>query len=296
MTVVLFQLANGLVWGWVVALVALGLSLIYGVLRVINVAHGAFYMLGAAVGVVLYEPLQSALGNAPGAFALVLVLSPLLVGAFGALLEATALRPLVERGRWVMTIVTTFALLLILQQGAQLLLPGVRSVPAPLAGGVELLGLRYPLYRLVLAGIAVLLIGLTALFLYKTRFGLWARAVRQDRELALSLGIPAPWVYSGTFALGTALAAAAGWLTAPVVSVDPRMGMDILLQSFLVVIVGGLGSLRGAVVAALLLRLAEGLFAVGFDPVSARALALFLMGALLLWRPHGLFGREEVSS
>ena len=293
MTVVLFQLVSGFVWGWVVALVALGLSLIYGVLRVINVAHGALYMLGAAVGVALYDPLQSALGNAPLAFALVLVLSPLLVGALGALLEATTLRPLVERGRFVMTIVTTFALLLILQQGAQLLLPGVRSVPAPLAGGVELWGLRYPLYRLVLAAIAMLLLGLTALFLYRTRFGLWARAVRQDRELALSLGIPAPWVYSGTFALGAALAAAAGWLTAPIVSVDPMMGMDILLQSFLVVIVGGLGSLRGAVVAALLLRLAEGLLTVWFDPVGARALALLLMGALLLLRPHGLFGREE---
>ena len=293
MTVVLFQLISGFVWGWVVALVALGLSLIYGVLRIINVAHGAFYMLGAAVGVALYGPLQAALGSAPLAFALVLGLAPPAVGAFGALLEWTTLRPLVERGRFVMTIVATFALLLILQQGAQLLLPGVRSVPAPLAGGVELWGLRYPLYRLVLAAMAMLLLGLTALFLYRTRFGLWARAVRQDRELALSLGVPAPWVYSGTFALGAGLAAAAGWLTAPIVSVDPRMGMDILLQSFLVVIVGGLGSLRGAVAAALLLRLAEGLLTVGFDPVGARALALLLMGALLLLRPHGLFGREE---
>lgn len=296
MTVVLFQLVSGFVWGWVVALVALGLSLIYGVLRVINVAHGAFYMLGAAVGVALYEPLRALLGNSPLAFVLVLILSPLLVGAFGALLEAITLRSLVERGRVVMTIVTTFALLLILQQGAQLLLPGVRSVPAPLTGGVELLGLRYPLYRLALAAIALLLLGLVALFLYRTRFGLWARAVRQDRELALSLGIPAPWVYSGTFALGAALAAAAGWLTAPIVSVDPMMGMDILLQSFLVVIVGGLGSLRGAVVAALLLRLVEGLLTVWFDPIGARALALLLMGALLLGRPHGLFGREEAPS
>ncbi len=293
MTVVLFQLLSGFVWGWVVALVALGLSLVYGVMRIINVAHGAFYMLGAAVGISLYEPLRSLLGSAPLAFSLVLLLAPLLVGALGALLEVTTLRPLVARGRFAMTIVATFALMLILQQGAQLLLPGVRSVPAPLSGGVELLGLRYPLYRLALAAMALLLLGLTALFLYRTRFGLWARAVRQDRELAVSVGIPAPWVYSGTFALGAGLAAAAGWLTAPVVRFDPQMGMDILLQSFLVVIVGGLGSLRGAVVAALLLRVTEGLLTVWFDPVGARALALLLMGALLLLRPHGLFGRQE---
>jgi branched-chain amino acid transport system permease protein len=290
MTLVLFQLLNGFVWGWVVALMSLGLSLIYGVLRIINVAHGAFYMLGAVAGYVLLGLLGDiGVGGAAG-FALALLLAPVIVGLFGALLEAFVLRPIVHNP--VLTIIATFALLLILQQGVQLLLPGVHTVDSPLRGGIAVFGLRYPVYRLALAGIALLIIAALGIFLYRTRFGTWARAVRQDRELALSLGIPVPWVYSLTFGLGSALAAAAGVLTAPIVPVEATMGMDVLLEAFIVVIVGGLGSLRGAVVAALIFRLAEGLLAAWVDPVSARAFALLLLGSVLLVRPHGLFGRE----
>jgi branched-chain amino acid transport system permease protein len=290
MTLVLFQLLNGFVWGWVVALMSLGLSLIYGVLRIINVAHGAFYMLGAVAGYVLLGLLGDIGVSGMAGLALALLLAPVIVGLFGALLEAFVLRPIVHNP--VMTIIATFALLLILQQGVQLLLPGVHTVDSPLRGGIAVFGLRYPVYRLALAGIALLIIAALGVFLYRTRFGTWARAVRQDRELALSLGIPVPWVYSLTFGLGSALAAAAGALTAPIVPVEATMGMDVLLEAFIVVIVGGLGSLRGAVVAALIFRLAEGLFAAWVDPVSARAFALLLLGSVLLVRPHGLFGRE----
>ncbi len=290
MTLVLFQLLNGFVWGWVVALMALGLSLIYGVLRIINVAHGVFYMLGAVAGYALLGPLQDLGVDGAMGFVLALMIAPLLVGLFGALVEALVLQPIVDKP--IITIIATFALLLIFQQSVQLLLPGVHSVPTPLRGGIALFGLRYPVYRLALAGIALLIIVALGLFLYRTRFGVWARAVRQDRELALALGIPVPWVYSLTFGLGTALAAAAGVLTAPIVSVEATMGMDVLLETFIVVIVGGLGSLRGAVVAALIFRIAEGLFAAWVEPVTARAFALLLLGSVLLVRPHGLFGRE----
>jgi branched-chain amino acid transport system permease protein len=293
MALLLFQLLNGFVWGWVVALMALGLSLVYGVLRIINVAHGAFYMLGAVGGYVLIEALSTWAAPYSVKFALALLVAPLLVGLLGALVEGTLLRPIAHRP--VLTVIATFALLLIFQQGAQLVLPGVRTIAKPLVGGVPIFGLRYPAYHLALAGLSIVLTLAVALFLYKTRFGVWARAVRQDRELALALGIPVPWVYSLTFGLGMGLAAAAGVLAAPIVAVEAAMGMDILIEAFMVVIVGGLGSLRGAVIAALLLRLVEGLLAVWTEPIAARALALLLMGALLLWRPQGLLGAPELA-
>jgi branched-chain amino acid transport system permease protein len=289
MRLVWFQLLNGFVWGWVVALMALGLNLVYGVLRIINVAHGAFYMLGAVLGWVILTHLGSVSSFYALNFALALLLAPLLVALFGGLVEWSVLRP-IER-QPVLTIIATFALLLILQQGVQLVLPTTQQVAPPVVGGVEIFGLRYPLYRGVLAALSAFFLLVLWLLLYQTRFGLWSRAVRQDPELALALGIPVPRVYGMTFGLGVALAAVAGVLTAPIVPVEATMGMDILLDSFIVVIVGGLGSLQGAVIAALLFQMAKGLFTVWMSPVTAHALSLLLMGALLLIRPHGLFAK-----
>lgn len=290
MKLILFQLLNGFVWAWVVALIALGLNLVYGVLRVINVAHGAFYMLGAVAGWVVLEQLHGISDMYTLNFALALLVAPLLVGLLGLFLEWVVLRPI--EGQPLVTIIATFALLLILQQGVQSLLPGARQVASPIAGGVEIFDLRYPVYRLVLAGLSGLFMVLLWLLLYKTRFGLWSRAVRQDPELALAMGVPVPWVCGLTFGLGVALAAAAGVLTAPIVPVEASMGMDILLDSFLVVIVGGLGSLQGAVIAALIFQLAQGLFTVWVTPVTAHALALLVMGLLLLGRPQGFFATD----
>lgn len=290
-TLVLFQLLNSFVWSWAVALMALGLNLVYGVLRVINVAHGAFYMLGAATAWLLLRPLASISSIHALNFMLVLIMAPSLVGLFAVALERAALRPLIDRP--LLTIVATFAVLLILQQGAQLLMPGVHSVASPWPGSIALLGLRYPTYRLVVAGLSLVFMAVLWVFLRKTRFGVWTRAVRQNRELALSLGIPVPQVYGLAFGLGAALAAVAGVLTAPIVAVEARMGMDILIDAFIVVIVGGLGSLPGAVIAALIFRMSEGLVAVWTEPILARALALLVMGGLLLVRPQGLFGAEE---
>lgn len=288
MTLVLFQLLNAFIWSWAVALMALGLNLVYGVLRVINVAHGAFYMLGAVGGWLILGQLAEISQLYALNFAVALLLAPFLVGAAGTVMERLALRPIIDRP--VLTIIATFALLLIIQQGVQIFLPGAQSVSAPLPGSVPVLALRYPSYRFLLAGLSIVLMGGLGLFLHRTRWGLWTRAIRQDRELASALGIPVPRIYSLTFGAGVALAAASGVLTAPITSVEARMGNDILIDSFIVVIVGGLGSLRGAVVAALIFRLAEGLLAVWLEPIVARALALLLMGGLLLLRPHGLFG------
>jgi len=291
MSLILFQLLNAFVWSWVVGLIALGLNLVYGVLRVINVAHGAFYMLGAVAAWAVIQA-SAPLGWANGlSFLLALAVAPLAVGALAWLIERWALRPIIDRP--ILTIIATFGLMLVLEQTVQELIPSVRTIAPPIADSIPLLGLRYPIYRLVVAGLALATMLAVGLVLARTRFGLWAQAVRQNRELALSSGVPAPRVYGQAFGLGSALAALAGVLTAPIVTVDAQMGLDILIDSFTVVIVGGLGSLSGAVVAAFIYRMSEGLLSVWTDPVLARALALGLMASILVLRPQGLFGHAQ---
>lgn len=291
MSLIGFQLLNAFVWSWVVALIALGLNLVYGVLRVINVAHGAFFMLGAVVAWTFHQ-LTAPLGLPYElGFLITLLLAPALVGSLAWTVERTALRPVIDKP--VLTIIATFGLMLILEQSVQELIPSVRTLAAPLPGSVPVFGLRYPLYRLLVAGLALAAMLAVGLALRRTRFGLWTRAVRQNRELALSLGVPVPHVYGLAFGLGAALAALAGVLTAPIVTVHAHMGLDVLIDSFTVVIVGGLGSLSGAVVAAFLYRMSEGLLGVWTDPVLARALALALMATILVLRPQGLFGHDR---
>lgn len=291
MSLVLFQLLNAFVWSWIVALIALGLNLVYGVLRVINVAHGAFYMLGAVVAwslIRLAEPLTL---SSEIVFLGALIVAPLFVGLVAALTERVALRPIIDRP--VLTIIATFGLMLILEQTAQELIPSVRTIAQPITGSIPVLGLRYPLYRLLVAGLAIVTMLIVGVALSRTRLGLWTRAVRQNRDLALALGVPVPRVYGLAFGAGSALAALAGVLTAPIVTVHAHMGLDVLIDAFTVVIVGGLGSLSGAVIAAFLYRMSEGVLSVWTDPVLARALALALMAAILVLRPQGLFGHDR---
>jgi branched-chain amino acid transport system permease protein len=276
------HLLNGLVWGLILALMALGLNLIYGVLRIINVAHGALYMLGAVLGWSLTQ-----IGN----FWLALALAPILVGLLGLLIERTVLRPV--EARPVMTIIATFGLLLLIQHAVLFIFGGApRPLPEPLHLNVSIMGFHYPGYRLFVASAALLALGGLWLLLHRTRLGLWLRAVAQSRELALSLGIPVPSVYLAVVGLGAALAALAGVLTAPIVSVSYQMGDEVLVAAFIVVVVGGLGSLEGSIIAALSLGLLEGLLALAASPLIAKVLALVAMGSILIIRPQGLFGRE----
>ena len=291
MSLVLFQLLNAFVWSWMVALIALGLNLVYGVLRVINVAHGAFFMLGAVVAWAFHQ-MTTPLGVPYElGFAVTLLLAPALVGSFAWTVERTALRPVIDKP--ILTIIATFGLMLILEQTVQELVPSVQTLATPVSGSFPVLGLRYPTYRLVAAGLALATMLGVGVALARTRFGLWTRAVRQNRELALSLGVPVPHVYGLAFGLGSALAALAGVLAAPIVTVHAHMGLDILIDAFTVVVVGGLGSLGGAVLAAFLFRMSEGVLSIAVDPVLARALALGLMGLILILRPQGLFGHER---
>lgn len=288
-----FAALNGFVWGFVIALMALGLGLIYGILRIINMAHGALYMLGAVIA----WSLAPSIGFWGALFA-----APLLVGTFGAFIERAALRPV--EGQPTLTIVATFALMLILQQATLMVFgSGQQQITDPVGWNFPLWGLSYPGYRLLVALLSATGIAGLWVCLQKTRYGRWVRATSSDRELAASLGIPVPAVYALAFGLGSFFAALAGVLVAPITSVDYLMGFDVLILAFIVVIVGGVGSLGGSLIVAILMSevenllpfLAQPLMGQPLQPTLARALTLVLLIAALLIRPQGLFGQRQLS-
>lgn len=273
-------LLNGLTWGIIIALIALGLNLIFGLLEIVNMAHGSLYMLGAVAGWFTID--------ATGSFWLALLVAPIAIGVVGVLLERVVLRPIEDDVT--ITLIATFGFLLIFQQLALLTFgPGTRSIAAPIPGTVSVGDLTYSTYRIAIAAFAIVLMGALYLFLFRTRYGMWMRGVRQDRETASALGVPTSWVYMFTFGLGAMFAGMAGVLLAPIVSVNHLMGLDILAVAFIVVIVGGLGSLQGVLVASLVYALLENVGSVFVAPVEARILTLAIMIAFVLVRPHGIF-------
>jgi branched-chain amino acid transport system permease protein len=285
----LLALMEGLVMAAVLALTAVGLSLVFGIMRVVNVAHGEFFMLGAIAAwfVTSWVPGPPALG-----FALALLLCPLLVAAIAALADMLVLKRLNYDPD--ATIVATIGLLYILQQSALSLYgPDARPVEAPFSFRIQLPWFGYSGYKLaVVVAAALILIGVW-LFLTRTRIGLLMRATQGDRDTAQAFGINVDRVYAGVFALGAALAAVAAVLIVPIQQAHYLMGSDPLLLSFIVVIIGGLGSLRGTVVAALLIGLSDGVISVFFSPTLAKIIATLLVALVLVFRPQGLFGQRQ---
>ena len=280
MELVLALAINGLIWGLIIALIALGLSIIFGLLDVINVAHGDFFMLGTVGGLVITQ--------STGSFWLALLIVPLLGLGLGYALERVVIRPTIRVAS--LTIVTTFGLSMVMQEMVRASYgPQPRRMPAPVEGTIPLFGLDYDVYRLVAAAFAV--IGLSAFFLFlsRTKLGTWIRAVRHDPETATALGIPVSQVAAFTFALGTAMALLGGVIAAPITTVEFRTGVDILPFCFMAVVIGGLGNLQGTVAAAILLAVLEGLVTSFTNPTVARILSLAIMSGVLLLRPHGLF-------
>lgn len=272
------QLVNGFVWGWILALLALGLTLVFGLLDVVNIAHGALYAFGAIA--------TWYLGTLLGSFWLSLLVTPLLIGLLGMAAYVVTVRPVESTP--IATIIATFGLLFIFQHVAFLVFgPNPSSVPLPIDASIPLMGRNYPVYRLVVAGAAMLVIAGLWLFLHRTDYGIWMRATQQDRETAIAMGIPAAKIYALTFGLGSALAALGGVLAAPITAVQYNMGLDVIIDIFIVVIAGGLGSFAGTVVVALFLRELEGLSAIFLSPVLSKAIALLAMVAILLVRREG---------
>lgn len=280
---------EGLVAAATLALTALGLSLVFGVMRVVNVAHGEFFMLGA----VLAWAVASAFGAHPAlGFAAALVAAPLAVGLVALAAERLVLSRVGYDPQ--ATIVATIGISYLLQQAALTFYgPEARPVAAPFSLRVQLPWFGYSGYKLAVIAASALLLAAVWVVLTRTRAGLAMRATQIDRETAQAFAIPVKRVSAATFAAGAMLAALAAVLTAPISQAHYLMGLDPLLLSFTVVIIGGLGSLRGTVVAALLIGLADGIVSMFFSPTLARMIATLGVAMVLVFRPQGLFGTPE---
>ena len=271
---------NGLIWGLIIALIALGLAIIFGLLDIINLAHGDFFMVGT---VLAWATIQST-----GSFWLAFLVAPLIGFILGALIQRIVIQPI--RNVAALSIVATFGLSLILQETVRITYgPTPGRILPPIPGTLRMFSVDYDIYRLFAAAMALLAISGFFLFLKYTQLGTWMRAVRHDRDTAIAMGIPAGRVYVLTFAIGFALAALGGVVAAPITTVDFRGGVDILPFCFMAVIIGGLGNLPGTAAAAVLLAFLEGIIQSIADPTIARIASLVLMSAVLLLRPQGLF-------
>jgi len=280
----LIQVLNGVQEGLLLFLVASGLTLVFGIMGVINLAHGSFYMLGAYLAYALTQ----LTGNL---FFAVLLAVPLAV-VFGLALEALLFRPLYARDH-LYQVLLTYGLILALEEMRSLVfgddVHGV-ALPRALDFSIHLTGaLSYPAYRLFMSAMCLVIAGGLWLLIQKTRLGMAIRAGASNREMVQSLGIDIAWIYRAVFALGVALAAFAGMIAVPVASVFPGMGNQILIISFVVVVIGGIGSIKGAFLGSLLIGLAD-TFGQVFAPQLAGMTVYVLMAAVLLWRPAGLFG------
>lgn len=277
---------EGTVSAFVLALTALGLSLVFGVMRIVNVAHGEFFMLGAVVA----WWVSHLLGGSPLAgFLLALVVGPLIVGAIAIAADWLILKRVNYDAE--ATIVATIGLLYIIQQTTLILYgPDARSIEPPFYFRVQFPWFGYSGYKLIVVAIAALLLLATWLVLSRTQLGLYMRATQHDRETAQAFAIPVRRVYAAVFAIGGGLAAVAGVLVMPIQQAHYLMGHDPLLLSFIVVIIGGLGSLRGTLVAAVLIGLSDGIVSVFFSPTLAKILATLLVSLVLVFRPGGLYG------
>jgi branched-chain amino acid transport system permease protein len=224
-----------------------------------------------------------------GSFWLALVIAVLVVALLGAAIQITTLRPLLGRDP-LNTILATFGLSLVLQNYALWQFgPVARKIQEPFTGQFTLFYLQYPWYRLVIAGLSAAIIGGFWLFLKYGTFGIWIRAATQDRVMAQAMGIPVPWVYTAVFAIGAGMAAASGVLFGPLVGVNHAMGLDWVLKAFIVVVVGGMGSLGGSIAAAIFISLLEAYAAIWVSPAQAVIVSFIVLILTLLVRPTGLF-------
>ena len=291
----LIQLLNAVQYGLLLFLVAGGLTLIFGIMGIINLAHGSFYMVGAYLAWSLSMHLGSLWLAIPAGLALSV--------ALGLALEWLLIKRLYRLGH-LQQVLLTYGLILIIEEMRSIVWgDDVHSVPipTPLSASIPLTDtLSYPVYRMAISAVCVVFALLLYLLIQHTRLGMKIRAGAQDRAMVQSLGIDIDLLYRFVFALGVALAALAGMIAAPVSSVFPGMGNQVLIVCFVVVVIGGIGSVKGALIAALLIALVDTfgkvvefrIGAVGLLPELAGMSIYLLMAAVLLWRPAGLFGKR----
>ena len=281
----LIQILNSVQYGLLLFLVASGLTLIFGIMGVINLAHGSFYMIGAY--------LAFTLSSLTGSLWLAIPLGIVVSAALGLVLEWALISRLYRRDH-LYQVLLTFGLILVFEELRSIVVgDDVHSVaiPAALAASLPLTDtLSYPVYRLFISAVCLALAAMMYVTIQKTRFGMMIRAAASNPEMATSLGLDIRWIHALVFAAGVALAAFAGMIAAPVSSVFPGMGSQVLIVCFVIVVIGGIGSLKGALIAALLIGFADTFGKVLFPDYASIAVYL-LMAVVLLFRPLGLFGR-----
>jgi branched-chain amino acid transport system permease protein len=294
------QLLNGLQLGLMLFLLAAGLTLVFGIMDMINLAHGSLYMVGAY--------LIATLTSVTGSWVNGLLLGVLATAALAVLLELSVLRRLYQRDH-LSQVLGTFAILLMCNEAVRMIWgpqPLPLNPPAALSGPVELLpGLMYPAYRLLIIGVGLAVALAMYVGVTRTRIGMQVRAGAANREMAMAMGVNVPRLFTGVFALGAALCAIAGGMLGPLLSVQVGMGESILILAFVVIVIGGIGSIRGAFLGALLVGFVDTagrtLLPMGFSqvlppqwaaqagPAVASILIYVLMAAVLFWKPRGLF-------
>jgi branched-chain amino acid transport system permease protein len=296
---ILEQSLNGLQFGLMLFLLAAGLTLVFGIMDMINLAHGSLYMLGAF--------LASTFVQLTGSFVAGVLLAIAATAVLGMLLEASILRTLYARDH-LSQVLATFALILIINELVRLAWGSDAALPMPaaLSGPVELLpGLRYPSYRLVIIGVGLAVALLLYVLVTKTRIGMLVRAGASNREMALAMGVDIKTLFTLVFGVGAALCAVAGSMLAPLLAVQVGMGENILILAFVVIVIGGIGSIRGALVGALLVGVVDtigraflpillGAFfqprvASAAGPALASVMIYLIMAVVLYFRPQGLF-------
>ncbi|MEK8035760.1 MAG: branched-chain amino acid ABC transporter permease [candidate division NC10 bacterium] len=278
------QALNGLSYGILLFLLSVGLTLIFGMLDVVNLAHGSFYMLGAYAGLTLIAT--------TGNFWLALVAAPLVVGGIGALVERSCLRPLYRR-QPLDQVLLTFGLIYLFEDLVKWTWGGrIRSIPAPdlFSGSVTVLGATVPSYRLFVIVFGLGMAVAVWLLIERTRLGSIIRAGVFDAEMTAGMGVNIHRVFTGVFAFGAALAGLSGVIAGPIQSAYPPMGASILIPALIVVVVGGLGSLKGSLVGSLIIGQAE-TFGKAWLPGASMLMIYLVMAAIVLLRPQGLFGR-----
>ena len=291
----LIQLLNGVQYGLLLFLVSSGLTLVFGIMGIINVAHGSFYMIGAYLAWSLTGALGSFWIALPAGIAITLVI--------GVLLEVLVIRKLYDRDH-LYQVLLTYGLILIFEELRSLLWgDDVRGVPIPeiLSASIPLTETQsYPVYRLWISAVCLVVAGLMVWVIQKTRLGMIIRAGSANREMVQSLGIDVRLVYRLVFATGITLAALAGMIASPVSAVFPGMGNQVLIVCFVVIVIGGMGSVKGAMLASLLIGLVDTfgkvvhleIAGVKLLPELSSMTVYLLMAIVLLWRPEGVFGRR----
>ncbi len=296
---ILEQSLNGLQFGLMLFLLAAGLTLVFGIMDMINLAHGSLYMIGAF--------LASTLVQASGSFVVGVLLAIAATALLGMLLEVTLLRTLYARDH-LSQVLATFALILILNEVVRLVWGSDAALPMPqaLSGPVQLLpGLMYPSYRLVIIGVGSLVALLLFVLVTRTKVGMLVRAGASNREMALAMGVNIKTLFTAVFGVGAALCAVAGAMLGPLLAVQVGMGESILILAFVVIVIGGIGSIRGALVGSLLVGMVDTIgraflpilfgaflppqFASAAGPAIASVMIYLLMAVVLYFRPQGLF-------